>query len=251
MTQPLAGQWPLPRVIAHRGASAVAPENTLAAIALAAELGARAVELDVTLTRDGVPVILHDDTLERTTDGVGPVAAVPYERLAQLDAGSWFSREFDGEKVPTLAEAAALIRARGMAFNLEIKPSPGREPETAERALAVLAAVWPDDAPLLVSSASPAALAVARDGAPHWPRGLIVDRVPRDWRARLAAHGCVSLHCNASAVTPALVQEAHAAGYRVLAWTVNRAGRARRLFADGADGIFTDQVAAMVASFAD
>ena len=251
MTQPLAGYWPLPRIIAHRGASAAAPENTLAAIALAAGLGARAVELDVTLSRDAVPVILHDDTLERTTDGAGPVAAVPYERLAQLDAGSWFSREFAGEKVPTLAEAAALIRARFMAFNLEIKPSPGREAETAERALAVLAGVWPPDAPLVISSASPASLAVARDGAPRWQRGLIVDRVPRDWRARLAAQGCVSLHCSAAAASPALVREVHAAGYRVLAWTVNRTGRARRLFADGVDGIFTDQVAAMVASFAD
>lgn len=249
MSDPPSARWMLPRVIAHRGASAMAPENTLAAIALAAELGARAVELDVMLSRDGIPVIIHDETLDRTTSGTGPVAAQPMDSLARLDAGSWFSPAFAGEKLPTLTQAVALILERGLALNLEIKPSRGRERETAHHALAEMAEIWPAGAPLVISSASVAALEVARDAAPAWPRGLIADTVPPGWRDVAATLGCVSLHCNAASVTRSLVDEVHAAGYRLLAWTVNRVPRARRLFRSGVDGIFTDQVARMIAAF--
>jgi glycerophosphoryl diester phosphodiesterase len=241
--------WAPFRLIAHRGASALAPENTLAAIARAAELGARSVELDATLSRDGVPLLLHDETLNRTTNGKGPVAAQPWAVLARLDAGAWFSRKFAGEPPPTLAQAVTLIRDRKMALNLEIKPSRGRDREAAERSLAVLREAWPDGMPLLISSGSAASLEVARDTAPDWPRGLIVDAVPSDWRDRLAGLGCGSLNCNAVSVTPSLVDEVHAAGYRLLAWTVNRVPQARRLFRAGVDGVFTDQIARMIAAF--
>lgn len=238
------------RIIAHRGASGVAPENTLAAIARAAELGARSVELDVMLSADGVPLIIHDTTLDRTTSGSGPVAAQTYDALARLDAGSWFGADFAGERLPTLSDAVALILDRGLALNLEIKPSPGTDHVTASRAVELLSDRWPADGPaLLLSSASREALTVARDAAPQWRRGLIANVPPPDWRGVLAGLGCASLHCEASTATPSMTEHVHTAGYRLLAYTVNRPARAVTLFRDGADGIFTDDPAAMLALF--
>ncbi len=241
--------WILPPIIAHRGASRAAPENTLAAFGRAADAGARAVELDVALTADGIPVVLHDETLKRTTNGKGSVARKPLDALKKLDAGSWFSARFAGEPVPTLAEAVVLILERRMALNLEIKPTRGLDAETAERTVAILNELWPRTAPLVISSFSAKSLQVARKSAPHWPRGLILDAVPPDWAKRLAALECVSLHCNAKSITPSLVEEVHAAGYRLLAWTVNRLPTARRLFRAGVDGIFTDDPAKMIGAF--
>ncbi|MBT5048605.1 MAG: glycerophosphodiester phosphodiesterase [Rhodospirillaceae bacterium] len=241
--------WALPRLIAHRGASIEAPENTLAAIARAADRGAGGVELDVAISADGVPVILHDDTLDRTTNGTGPVIDQPYPALAQLNAGSWFSKEFDGERLPTLAAAASLILDRRMALNLEIKPSPGQDRRTAERAIAVLTACWPSHGRLVLSSFSVEALEIARDLAPHWPRGLITDAPPANWREMLSSLDCASLHCAASSVTPSLVEEIHQEGYRLVVWTVNNVAKARKLLALGVDGIITDDPATMTAEF--
>ena len=245
--------WSDFRIIAHRGASAVAPENTLAAIARAADLGARSVELDVTLSADGVPVIIHDTELERTTDGTGPVAALPYEKLARLDAGSWFDAAFAGEGIPTLSDAIALILSRNLALNLEIKPSPGEDHVTATRAIELLTDAWPQTqsggAKLVLSSLSIEAVAVARDAAPQWRRGLIARIPPPDWRELLANLGCVSLHCLVSAATPSLISEVHAAGCRLLAFTVNCPAVAATLFKNGVDGIFTGDPAAMIAEF--
>lgn len=241
--------WILPRLIAHRGASVETPENTLVAIARAADRGAGGVELDVTISADGVPVILHDDTLDRTTNGSGPVIEQPYPALAHLDAGSWFSNDFMDEPLPTLAAAAALILDRNMALNLEIKPPPGHDRETAERAIAVLTACWPSYGKLVLSSFSIEALSIARDLAPHWPRGLITEIPPVDWRDILKTLGCVSLHCSASSATPSLVQEVHEEGYRLVVWTINDAVKARKLFALGVDGIITDDPGAMTREF--
>lgn len=241
--------WILPRLIAHRGASIEAPENTLAAITRAADRGASCVELDVAISADGVPVILHDDTLDRTTNGTGPVVDQPYQALAGLDAGSWFSEEFNGETLPTLAAAAALILDRNMALNLEIKPPPGHDRETAERTIGVLTACWPSYGSLLLSSFSIEALDVARDLAPHWPRGLITGMPPADWREVLSDLECASLHCDAASVTPSLVEEIHKEGYRLVVWTVNDVAKTRKLFALGIDGIITDDPATMTAEF--
>jgi glycerophosphoryl diester phosphodiesterase len=242
-------EWKLPRLIAHRGASIEAPENTLAAIARAADRGAGCVELDVAISADGVPVILHDDTLDRTTDGTGPVVDQPYPALADLDAGSWFSTDFKGEPLPTLAAEAALILDRRIALNLEIKPPPGHDRQTAERTIAILSACWPSYGNLLLSSFSVEALEVARNLAPHWPRGLITGPPPANWRDIMSSLECASLHCDAPSVTPSLVAEVHEAGYRLLVWTVNHVERARKLFALGVDGIITDDPATLSAEF--
>jgi glycerophosphoryl diester phosphodiesterase len=125
----------LPRIIGHRGACGYAPENTLESIRTAADLGIKWVELDVKLTKDGVPVIFHDETLDRTTNGHGNVAETFYADLQNLEAGSWYSDGFAGIKIPTLEEAAELLIDLGLGLNLELKPCPGREKETAEIAL--------------------------------------------------------------------------------------------------------------------
>jgi len=126
----------LPRVIGHRGAAAHAPENTLASFRKAAALGVEMVEFDVKLTRNRVPVVIHDDTLDRTTDGSGPIANSDFAAVRMLDAGRKFAPEFRGERVPTLDEVLTVALELGLAVNIEIKPCPGREVETAEVALA-------------------------------------------------------------------------------------------------------------------
>jgi len=241
--------WADFRIIAHRGASAVAPENALVALAKAADLGARSVELDVMLSSDGVPIIIHDTNLDRTTNGTGPVAMHPHEALAQLDAGSWFGKAFAGEKIPSLSDAIDLILSRNLALNLEIKPSPGEDRATATKAIEKLSEVWPSAATLVLSSTSIEALKVARDLAPQWKRGLIAHISPPNWRELFAELGCASLHCAASAATPSLIDEVHEAGYKLLTWTVNRPTTAATLFKNGVDGIFTDDPAAMIAKF--
>ena len=120
------GDWPYPRIVAHRGAGKVAPENTLAALRLGHAHGHRMAEFDVKLSADGVAFLLHDATLERTTDGSGRADGRTWRELSQLDAGAWHSPAYAGEPLPTLAAVARFCRANGMAVNIEIKPSPGR-----------------------------------------------------------------------------------------------------------------------------
>ena len=237
----LARSLDLPRVIGHRGAAASAPENTLAGLRRAAALGVRWVEFDVKLTACGQPVLMHDDTLERTTNGFGRVAETTLEELRRLDAGSWFDPAFAGERVPTFAEALALAGELGLGVNVEIKPCPGREAETARVATEALATLWPSDRPTpLVSSFAPECLAVAREVAPELPRGLLCHRLPRTWRELMERFGCRTLHVDQLFLSARRVAEVKAEGVPLLAYTVNRAGRARRLFAWGLDAVFTD-----------
>ncbi len=226
------------KIIAHRGASGYAPENTLIAFAEAAELGVRWVEFDVKLTRDGVPVVFHDDTLERTTDGKGPVAGCDLEDLKRLDAGAWFDGMFRGEAIPTLNEALSLFVKYGLCANVEIKPCPGREAETG-RAVA-LALQDHGLAGLLLSSFSVTALGVARDMAPGLDRALNVDAVPEDWRDRLMDLNCQALHCGHKKLTRAKAERIRESGFDLRCYTVNDPGRAETLFGWGVRSVFTD-----------
>lgn len=229
----------LPKVIAHRGASAAAPENTLAAFRRARDEGATWIECDVKLTADGRPVVFHDDTLDRTTDGQGPMADAPLSMVGALDAGGWFSPDFLGEPVPTLEETLDLLADLGMGANLEIKPCPGRERETAEATVAVLRA-YGGAVPVLLSSFSEPALAAAREAAPDVPRGLLVEALPEDWQARARALECVALHVDAAPLTADQVAAMRDAGYKVVVWTVNGESEARRLSDWGVDALITD-----------
>lgn len=248
---PAASTWPYPRLIAHRGGGRLAPENTLAAMRAGAARGYAMVEFDAKLSRDGVPVLLHDDTLERTTDGMGAAAAQDFAALARLDAGSWHSPAYAGEPVPTLRAVARYTLANGIASNVEIKPCPGRERETGEAVARAASLLWQGAAvPPLLSSFSETALAAAGQAAPGLPRALLVEAgLPADWRSRLQRHGCVALNMNQQEVTREVVDEAHEAGVRLTAWTVNDPARARLLLDWGVDAIFTDALDAIPADF--
>jgi len=238
--------WPYPFHIAHRGGGRLAPENTLAAMRAGRQHGFRMVEFDVKLSRDGVAVLLHDDDVDRTTDGQGPAAGFDYAALAQLDAGSWHSAEYAGEPVATFAAVARYALANGIACNVEIKPCPGREAETGAAVGRLTQQLWNGAAlPPLISSFSETALQAAARAAPGLPRALLVEAVPQDWAARLQRYGCVGLNINQKDATPELVQAVHAAGYRLAAWTVNDPARARLLREWGVDAIFTDELAAI------
>lgn len=227
-----------PLVIAHRGASAVAPEGTAAAIREAVRSGAQMIELDVRMTRDGRLVIFHDGRLERTTAGLGWIHRTPYVRLARLDAGSWFHPRFAAERVLLVSQALRLIPARLM-VNLELKQTV-RSHVMLERLLSLLRQPRVRKR-LLISSIDPKLL------RPLAPRGLalsLISRADPDRSLQLAIRlGCVAWHPYERVVTPARIVRAHAAGMRVHAWTVDNPSRARRLLALGVDGLFTNDPA--------
>jgi glycerophosphoryl diester phosphodiesterase len=235
------GSLALPRVIGHRGAAGHAPENTLCSLRRAAALGARWVEFDVALTRDGEPVLLHDETVDRTTGGTGKLAAMSLGEVQQLDAGSWHSKASAGERVPTLMETLTLLQSLGLGANIEIKPTTGREAETGAVVAKRIAAAWPDSLPPpLFSSFKTEALAAARDAAPAIARGYLLSRLGRGWQREAAALGCVSVHCNHRHLDRKAAADVIQAGYRLLTYTVNDAARGRVLFDWGVDAVFTD-----------
>ncbi|MGB7535187.1 MAG: glycerophosphodiester phosphodiesterase family protein, partial [Azonexus sp.] len=192
----------LPRWFAHRGGGSLAPENTLAGIRLAARLGYRAVEFDVMLSADGTPVLIHDETLERTTNGMGSVCATRDAQLFTLDAGQ-------GERIPRFVEAAALCRELGLLANVEIKPATGHEVATAEVVARLTADLWRGaEVQPLISSFSLAALEVARDLAPEIRRGVLFEAPPPEWLAELRRLQAISLHCDADLLSDEVLAEA-------------------------------------------
>lgn len=227
-----------PRIIAHRCGGALAPENTLVGLRLAARFGCRGVEFDAMLSRDGIPVLIHDDTLERTTGRSGAVAALDAAQLAALDAGARHHPAFAGERVPTLDAGLTLCTELGLWANVEIKPSAGREAETGAAVAGLLATRW--NGAGVVSSFSVVALTAARAVAPELRYALLVEQIPPDWREQTAALGCTALHCGADADTGAIAGVA-AGGLAVACYTVNRREEAERLFAAGAAAVFTDR----------
>ncbi|MGC2854917.1 glycerophosphodiester phosphodiesterase family protein [Novispirillum sp. DQ9] len=234
------------RVIGHRGACAKAPENTLSSLRRAARDGAAVVEVDVKLTAEGRPVLFHDDRLDRTTDGHGAVASATLDMLGALDAGAWFAPEFAGEPIPTLEEALEVILGLGLGVNLEIKPCPGREAETARAVAGIAAALWPADRPPpLLSSFSRESLAVARDTAPALPRALIADRLPGDWKEAALILGLKAVHLGPAASREEIVT-AVSGGAAVAVWTINDATRAAALFRHGASAVFCDDPGRMI-----
>jgi len=230
----------LPKIVAHRGASEHAPENTLAAIAKAAELGARAVEFDVTVSADDVPVLMHDDMLNRCTDGAGPVILKTLDELQALDAGSWFSPAFAGERIPTLEQALDLAADCGLVVNLELKPTLGWEGPTVNAVVETLKNPRYADVGLLVSSFNGLALERFAERMPDVDLGWLTEAVPADWQDMITRYGCVALHCFEPYVTPELVRDVHGHGYRLHVFTVNDPAKAKRLFSWGADAVFTD-----------
>jgi glycerophosphoryl diester phosphodiesterase len=235
--------WRCPRLIAHRGGGILAPENTLAGLRAAAAQDYRGVEFDVMLSADGTPILMHDETLERTTDGSGRVAESSDAELARLDAGSRHGEHFAGEPIPAFADAAELCLALNLWANVEIKPSSGAEAETGRRTAALAREVWAGAAlPPLLSSFSAEALEAAREAAPELPRGLLHGAVPANWRMEFKRLGCASLHCDARRLTAALLAETKAAGVPLVVYTVNDIVEADRLLRLGVAAVITDRI---------
>lgn len=230
----------LPRAIAHRGLSSVAPENTLVAIRAAHAAGIDWVEVDVQLLGDGTPVLWHDATLERCSDGRGPLAALTLQEARRLDAGGWFAERFSGERMATLQEALALLAALEMGLNLELKLSPGQAPGSLVAAALppAIAALPPQR--LLVSSFCPQALRQARRRHPALALGLLCDALPVDWRAQADELAVASLHVDWRRLTAEAAAEVVASGRRLLCYTPNDAQRFGERWAWGVDAVISD-----------
>ncbi|MCX8959501.1 glycerophosphodiester phosphodiesterase [Erwinia psidii] len=234
--------WPYPTIVAHRGGGKLAPENTLSGIDTAAKLGHKMIEFDVKLSLDGEIFLLHDDTLERTSNGWGIAGQLPWEKLVQLDAGGWYSKAFASERLPLLSQVAERCAVYRIMSNIEIKPTTGLEAETG-RAVAVAARhLWQGETAPLLSSFSFSALEAAMQVAPELPRGMLLHEWYDDWREITARLGCVSIHFNHKILTQARVAEVKAAGLRMLVYTVNTPQRARELLDWGVDAICTDRI---------
>ena len=238
----MLARWPWHRVIAHRCGGALAPENTLAGLRIAAAIGAAAVEFDVMLSRDGIPVVIHDELLDRTSTASGAVAARDYEALADCDVGARHHRAFAGERLPSFEAVARLCRQLGLAANVELKCSEADGEALGLRVARDANRWWQgSDVPPLLSSFAESALRAARREAPELPRALLVETLPSDWRDRVGALGCISLNCDVNHLTPELIDEVHGHGVRLAAYTENNPERALRWFAAGADALFTDR----------
>jgi glycerophosphoryl diester phosphodiesterase len=235
--------WPLPFWIAHRGAGKRAPENTLAAFRTGAMHGWRAFECDVKTSADGVPFLLHDDTLLRTAGAAGVAGEHPWAALSLLDAGSWHSPTFAGEPIPSLEAIAAFIRRNGLALNIEIKPTPGVEEATGVAVgMACLRLFGATPERLLLSSFRPESLKGARRSAPGVPRALLLDRLWPGWWDSAQSLGCAAIITHHRLMDASLVGQLHGAGLRALCYTVNEVDDAQRLLGLGVDGLITDAI---------
>ncbi|HEI8867984.1 glycerophosphodiester phosphodiesterase [Serratia sp. AKBS12] len=241
--------WPYPHIVAHRGGGALAPENTLAAIDVGARHGHKMIEFDAKLAQDGQIFLLHDDTLDRTSNGWGMAGDLSWEQLAQLDAGNWYSAAFKGERLPLLVEVAERCKQHGLMANIEIKPTTGSEQETGRVVALAARLLWQGQTDPLLSSFSVAALAAAQLAVPELPRGLLLEAWQENWRELTERLGCVSLHIDHQVLTEARVQQLKQAGLRILVYTVNSPQRARQLLDWGVDCICTDRIDLIGADF--
>ena len=234
--------WPYPRIVAHRGGGKLAPENTLAAIDTGARYGHSMIEFDAKLSRDERIFLLHDDTLDRTSNGWGIAGELPWDKLTQLDAGGWFGKAFEHERLPLLDAVAARCRQHNLMANIEIKPTTGQEAPTGKAIALAARELWHDRTPPLLSSFSLDALEAAMQAAPELPRGLLLDEWHDDWRALTQALECVSIHLNHRLLDAERTAEIKQAGLRILVYTVNQPERARLLLDWGVDAICTDRI---------
>ena len=237
------GPWPLPYWIAHRGAGKLAPENTLAAFRVGAGHGYRAFECDVKLCADGVPFLLHDATLERTTAAHGVAGERPWSELSRVDAGSWHSPAYAGEPIPSFEAIVTYVRRNGHALDIEIKPTPGHELATGQALGREVLRLWEgaDRLPLFTSF-RPDALQGARETAPQVPRGLLLDTLWEGWEKMADALACAAVITNHAVMSPELAARLHLQGRRALVYTVNEPEEAARMADCGVDGIVTDAV---------
>lgn len=233
-----AAHAPLSRIIAHRGASGDAPENTLAALSMAADHGADCVEIDVSISRDNVAFVHHDDTLQRCTSGHGLLSECTASQLDQLDASKGHP-DFQNEPLPRLTAVVELLVAKGLGLNLEIKPLRGLEKQTVH-AIANAINQWPTHLPLVFSSFSREALDWARKELPDIPRALLLGRITDDWESLMDTYQCQNLHCSAKSFEEEQAKQVLQKGFGLYCYTVNDSDLASQLFSSGVHGVFTD-----------
>jgi len=234
----VAMTWPLPFWIAHRGAGKLAPENTLAAFRLGASHGYRAFECDVKLSRDGVPFLLHDAKLDRTTTGHGIAGERDWAELSKLDAGAWHGPAFAGETLQNLDAIEQFCIAGGHGLNLEIKPTPGQDLLTGQ----VVGRLASRQCKTLFSSFQHEALVGVAETAPDMPRALLLDALKPGWLLQARSLGCIAVVTAYRLMDKAVIEAIHSAGMRALVYTVNDAAAAKTLIDNGVDGIITDAV---------
>ena len=229
------------RLIGHRGSAAYAPENTLAAFDKAYALGCRFIEFDVMLSVDDEAFIFHDEQLKRTTNGQGEFGLVTADYLRSLDAGLWYSKQFSGEKIPSLHDAIQWLIAFGVHANIEIKPYPGQMEQTTLAVLDHLHRYWPHDKQKpLISSFDHNALALYRSLDPHVPLGLLLDKWQDNCLQLAHDLNCFSVHLSRRAATADRIFALKEQGYVVYVYTVNRKHQATKLFKWGVDAVFSD-----------
>lgn len=242
--------WTFPKIVAHRGGGKLAPENTLAAMRCGLDRGFHAVEFDVMLSADGVPIVMHDPDLGRTVAGRGRISDCTASQLAAMDAGSWFGAEFAGEPVPTFEQVFKFCVQNRIWMNVEIKPAPGFD-EATGRVVAESTQAWckaqgidgaDGYAMPLLSSFSFEAMQAAQAAAPSLPRGFLVDVIPADWPARLDQLGAIALHTNQKNLSRDMAASVKRAGFGLFCYTVNDVVRAREILSWGVDAFCTDRI---------
>lgn len=235
----------LPRVIGHRGALAFAPENTIASFHKAKQLGAKWVEFDVKESQDGTLLLMHDETLERTTNGNGLVAQKSWTEIKKLSAGeiSRFSSKFHTERIPNFSETISALTKLQIGANIEIKPCPGREISTALAVAELVSSHWPSSrlpSPL-ISSFNIESLQIISKTHPHLTLGTLFEKIPKNWREILQDTNSISMHVDEKEIiNKDVVKNIILNGYHLLAYTVNSQQRAKELFSWGVTAIFSD-----------
>ncbi len=227
-------------VIGHRGIASLAPENTLAGIQKAADAGMDWIEMDVTLLADGAAVMFHDAQLQRTTSSKGYIHKISTEEAQALDAGSWFSSEFSGEKVPLLEEALTLIKQTGMSLNLELKTNRCNPEQLANQSFQTIRNTQFPTEQLLISSFCHQSLTYYRQRCDHL-LGCLFQRLPKNWQHQAESLKAVSIHVNAKTLNEQQARLIKAEGYELYCYTVNSSAQALILKQWGVDGFFSDK----------
>ena len=229
------------QVIGHRGASAYAPENTLASFDMAVALGCRFIEFDVMLSEDGEAFVFHDNELRRTSNGSGGLGLVSADYIKSLDAGTWFSKRFQGEKIPTFGEVLTWMADLDLNANIEIKPYPGTVEQTTIKVIADIHRYWPKEKQWpLISSFDQGALSLCHSIMPEMPLGLLLDKWQANWLQLAGELDCFSVHLNKRDVTKQRINEIKALGFNVCVYTVNSKRQAIKFFNYGVDAVFSD-----------
>lgn len=231
--------FPFPKYIAHRGASAHFPENTLLAIKKAKEMGASWIEFDVNVTKDNVPIIFHDETLERIAKQKTILSALNYLELHAIDIGSWFSPYYKEERIPSLQDVLSLASTLHLNLNIELKPSVGREEDTVSAVLTEIKKSQFQEN-ILFSSFSMECLAILRQHCSQCAIGLLFHQWDEQWQEKNRQLKPISIHLNAHIVTPKRIQAIKQQNLKIMVYTVNSVASARSLFYLGVDGIFSD-----------